>query len=180
MKMCNENDADAGKHEMKNVLDNFLEQRQCFRHAVLRFVLEQLLVVLGNGCDKKHGRHILKAVNPFLALVALPADVVHLERVALHEKARFDNACGAHTRAQNVLRARHIAGRANLGETRKEILGRVIALKLGAAAVNALWSVPDETLTCIKNSELRRYFTFAKPGKLTSINMLFVLKQRFQ
>ena len=49
-----------------HALDDFLEERQCFGHAVGGLVLQQLLVVLGDGGHEQHGSHILEAVNPLI------------------------------------------------------------------------------------------------------------------
>ena len=46
-------------------------------------VLKHSLVVLRQGCDVDDRGHVVEAVDPLLSLVALPPNVVHLERRAL-------------------------------------------------------------------------------------------------
>ncbi len=65
-------------------------------------VLVQHLVVLGNGRDEDHRGHLVEAVDPLLALVALAAHVEHGEVNAVDQIVLLLDPCGAHARAQNV------------------------------------------------------------------------------
>ena len=61
-----EEEDDGGLDEPAGIADG-VEQRQGFLHAVDRFVLEEELVVLGDGHQEENGGHVFEAMDPFLA-----------------------------------------------------------------------------------------------------------------
>lgn len=92
-----------------------VEQRQGLLHTVDRLVLEQKLVVLGNGDQEEDGCDVLETVDPLLPLRPLATDVEHaVGQVADNERRLGDTRC-LDTRAQHVLVVGHIIGGGDAG-----------------------------------------------------------------
>lgn len=67
---------DGGLDEPPGVADG-VEEGEGLLHAVDGLVLEQQLVVLGDGHEEEDGGDVLKAVDPLLTLGSLAAHVEH-------------------------------------------------------------------------------------------------------
>jgi len=68
-------------------------------------------------------------MKPFLALIALSADIKHFEAVAFQRKVRLDNSRRSRATPQHVLIRRQIALSANLIDVLKEPRRRVRELE---------------------------------------------------
>jgi hypothetical protein len=72
-------------------------------HAVDGLVLEEQLIVLGDGDKEEDGRHILKAVNPLLSFRSLSTNVEHSVGQVLDDEGGFRDTSGLDTRSQDIL-----------------------------------------------------------------------------
>ena len=98
---------DDERHELEvDVVDDGGKQLETLFHPVHGAVLEQNLVVLGQGDDEQDGGDVVEAVDPLLPLRSLPAHVEHVEHGALELKLYLHNAGRLHTGTENVLRQR--------------------------------------------------------------------------
>ena len=79
-------------------------------HAVDRLVLEQQLVILGDGDEEEDGGDVFEAVDPFLAFGPLPAHVEHAVGEVANDKGGFGDARGLDPRAQDVLIRGEVVG----------------------------------------------------------------------
>eukprot|EP01136_Pigoraptor_vietnamica_P040514 Opistho-1_new@12503 len=127
-----EEENDRRLEEPLRVADG-VKQLDALVHAVRRLVLREHLVVPAQRRAKNDRRHILKAVNPLLALGPLATDVKHPEEEALVLEVRLDNASRLDTRAQHVLLAGHVVGRRNAVNAVEVVLRGVVELELGRA-----------------------------------------------
>lgn len=66
-------------HDKPPRVDDALKQYERLVHPVLRVLLEQNLVVLGQRDAEDDGRDGLEAVDPLLPFRPLPADVEHVD-----------------------------------------------------------------------------------------------------
>src|SRR5690242_1277704 len=87
-----------------------VEQCEGFLHTVDGLVLEQQLVVLGDGDQEEDRGDVLKAVDPLLALRSLTTNVEHaVGQVADDEGSLGDTSC-LDTRAQDILVVGNVVG----------------------------------------------------------------------
>ncbi len=93
---------DRGLHEPPGVADG-VKQRQGFLHPVDRLILEQQLVILGDGHEEQNGGDILETMDPLLPLGPLTTDIEH----AIGEFADDERGLGdpgrLDPRAQHIL-----------------------------------------------------------------------------
>ena len=101
------------------VVADLAEELDRLDHAVRGRVLKEALVVLGQRRDEDDRGHVVEAVDPLLALVALAADVVHLERGVVDLVALRHNAARAHTCIQDVLLTGQVAPAGRCGPSRQ-------------------------------------------------------------
>lgn len=80
-----------------------VKQCQGLLHAVHGLVLEQQLVVLGDGHQEHNRRHVLEAPDPFPALRALATDIEHAVGQVADQKGRLIDARGLDARPEHVL-----------------------------------------------------------------------------
>lgn len=93
---------DRGLDKPPRVADG-VEERKGFLHTVDGFILEQKLVVLRDGNKEKDRCDILEAVDPFLALRPLPADIKHPVCQLTDDECSLRNAGGFNTRSKYIL-----------------------------------------------------------------------------
>ena len=91
-------------------------------------IFEELHVVATESRYKDDGRDVIKALDPFATLRALPTHVEHTIYQILVAEARLDDTSGAHTRAQHILRGGHVTGLGNPIDAVKIVFSRVIEL----------------------------------------------------
>lgn len=108
-----EEENDGSLHEPPRVADR-VKQSQSFLHTINGLILEQQLIVLGNGDQEQDSGDILEAVNPLLPLRPLTTDVEHTVGQITDDKRRLGNTGGLDTRAKDILVGRQIIG---LGDT---------------------------------------------------------------
>lgn len=88
-------------------------------HPVHGLVLEQQLVVFGNGHEEKDGCDVLKAVNPLLSLGSLTADVEHTVSEITNDESCLGNTRRLDTRSEHVLVVGQVVGGGNSGNVIK-------------------------------------------------------------
>ena len=76
-----------------------IEQGKRLLHAVDSLVLEEKLIVLGDGDKEKNGGHIFEAVNPFLSFRPLATYVKHSVRQFPDDESGFSDSGCLDTRA---------------------------------------------------------------------------------
>ena len=108
-----EEENDGGLDEPPGVADG-VEQSQGLLHTVYGLVLEQQLVVLGNGDQEQNGGDVLEAVNPLLTLGSLTADVEHPVGQIADDECGLGDTGGLDTRAEDILVSGEVVG---LGDT---------------------------------------------------------------
>ena len=79
-------------------------------HSIDRLVLEEKLVILGNGDEEENGGDVFKAVDPFLSLGPLTTHVEHAVSQFADDEGCFGYAGGFDTRPQDVLIAGKVVG----------------------------------------------------------------------
>jgi hypothetical protein len=104
-----EEENDGGLDEPPGVADR-VEQSQGFLHTVDSFVLEEQLVVLGDGDQEQDGGDVLEAVNPLLTLRSLTTDVEHAVGQIANNEGGLGNTGGLDTRAEHILVGREVVG----------------------------------------------------------------------
>lgn len=98
---------DAGLDEPSRVADT-VEQCKSFLHAIHCFVLEQKLVVLGDGDQEEDGCDILKTMYPFLAFRSLPTNIEHSVRQVVDDEGGLGDTSCLDPGAQNILVVWHV------------------------------------------------------------------------
>mmetsp|Transcript_27264 Transcript_27264/g.63791 ORF Transcript_27264/g.63791 Transcript_27264/m.63791 type:complete len:286 (+) Transcript_27264:642-1499(+) len=91
-----------------SVVTDFLEQIHSLGHAIHRAVLHEDLVVFAQSGDEYYGRDVVKAVDPLLPLVALPADVVHFKALAIDHIPLRHDARRADAGEEHILLRRYV------------------------------------------------------------------------
>jgi hypothetical protein len=87
-----------------------VEEGESLLHAVDSLVLEQQLVVFGNGDEEENGRDVLEAVDPLLTLRSLTSDIEHaVGEVANDECGLGDTGC-LDTGSEDVLVVGDVVG----------------------------------------------------------------------
>jgi len=76
--------------EITRVTD-FIEEIQGFVHTVGVLIFVQDHVVFTESSNEEASSNFTEAVDPFLAFVTLPSDVIDLEVVGIDDEAVFDN-----------------------------------------------------------------------------------------
>jgi hypothetical protein len=79
-------------------------------HTVDGLVLEQQLVVLGDGDQEEDSGDVLEAVNPLLTLGTLTTNVEHAVGQITNDEGGFGNTSGLNTRAENILVGGEVVG----------------------------------------------------------------------
>eukprot|EP01137_Pigoraptor_chileana_P032336 Opistho-2@21551 len=110
-----------------------IKQLDTLVHAVCRLIFGKHLVVSAQRGAENNRRHILKAVNPLLALRPLATDIEHPEEEALELKVRLNDASRLDTRAQDILLSWHVIRRRNPIKAVKIVFCRVVELEFGCA-----------------------------------------------
>lgn len=90
-----------------------VEQGEGLLHTVHRLVLEQELVVLGDGDEEEDGRHVLEAVDPLLSLGSLATDIEHAVGEVADDEGGLRNTGRLNSRPQDVLVVGHVVGRSD-------------------------------------------------------------------
>lgn len=107
-----EEENDRGLDEPAGVADR-VKQGESFLHTVDGLVLEQQLVVLGDGDQEEDGGDILEAVNPLLTLRSLATHVEHAVGQIANNEGGLGDTSGLDTRAENILVSGEIVGLSN-------------------------------------------------------------------
>ena len=107
-----EEENNRGLDEPAGVADR-IEQSEGFLHTVDGLVLEQQLVVLGDGDQEEDGGDILKAMNPLLTLRSLATHVEHAVGQIANNEGSLGDTSGLDTRAENILVSGEIVGLSN-------------------------------------------------------------------
>lgn len=110
-----EEENDGGLDEPPRVADR-VEKSEGLLHTVDGLVLEQKLIVLGDGDKEEDGRYVLEAVNPLLAFRALTTNVEHSIREFADDEGRLGNTGGLDTRPENILIVGHVIGSGDTGD----------------------------------------------------------------
>jgi len=97
-----EEENDGGLDEPPGVADG-VEQGQSLLHTVDGLVLEQQLVVLGDGHQEQNGGDVLEAVNPLLTLRTLTTHVEHPVRQIADDEGGLGDTGSLDTRAEDIL-----------------------------------------------------------------------------
>lgn len=107
-----EEENDRGLNEPARVA-NRVEQGKGFLHAVDSLILEQQLVVLGDGDQEENGGDVLEAVNPLLTLGSLATDVEHAVGQIANDEGGLGDTGSLDTRAENILVSGEVVGLSN-------------------------------------------------------------------
>lgn len=93
---------DGSLDEPPGVADG-VEQGKRFLHTVDGLVLEQQLVVFGDGDQEKDRGDVLEAVDPLLTFRTLATDVEHAVSQITDDESSLGDTGGLDTRAEDVL-----------------------------------------------------------------------------
>lgn len=93
---------------------NRVEQGQGFLHTVHGLVLEQQLVVLGDGDQEQNGSDVLEAVNPLLTLGTLTPDIEHAVCKVTNNECGLGDTGSLDTGTEDILVGGKVVG---LGDT---------------------------------------------------------------
>lgn len=104
-----EEENDGGLDEPPGVADG-VEQSQGFLHTVDGLVLEQQLVVLGDGDQEQDGGDILEAVNPLLSLGSLATNVEHAVGQIADDESGLGDTGSLNTGAEDILVSGEVVG----------------------------------------------------------------------
>ena len=91
-----EEENDGRLDEPPGVADG-VKERQGLLHSVDRLVLEQQLIVLGDGDQEEDGGDVLEAVDPLLSLRSLATDVEHAVGQVANDECRLGDTGGLDT-----------------------------------------------------------------------------------
>jgi len=130
-----EKENDGGLCKVFIVGDGF-EDFDGFVDAVFLLVFVQRLVVLADGGHKDDGGHILEAVDPLPAFVALSADVEEFEVDVVNLERAFHDARRAQTGAQNIVACGGVFGFGDTVDRLIKINGAVEQLQQRALLVH--------------------------------------------
>jgi hypothetical protein len=87
-----------------------VEEREGLLHTVDGLILEQQLVVFGNGDEEENGGDVLEAVDPLLTLRSLTSNIEHaVGKVTNDECGLGDTSC-LDTGSENVLVVGNVVG----------------------------------------------------------------------
>lgn len=89
---------DDGRFDEPPRIANGIKQGQGLLHTVDRFVLEEQLIILGDGHQKQNRSDILKAVDPFLSLGPLATYIKHSVSKFTNDEGRLGDSGGLDTR----------------------------------------------------------------------------------
>lgn len=90
-----------------------VEQCEGFLHTVDGLVLEQQLVVLGDGDKEENGGNVLEAVYPLLTLRSLTTDIKHAVSKIADDEGGFGDTSRLDTRSEHVLVVGNVVGRSD-------------------------------------------------------------------
>lgn len=90
-----------------------VEQGKRLLHTVDSLVLEQQLVVLGDGDQEENSGDVFEAVNPLLPFGTLTTDIEHAVRQVANEESSLGDTGRLDTRAQNILVGGKVVGLSN-------------------------------------------------------------------
>jgi hypothetical protein len=93
---------DGCLNEPSGIADG-IKKGQSFLHTVDGFVLEQKLVIFGNGDQEEDCGNILKAVYPFLSFRTLTTDIEHPVCEVSDNESCLGDTSGFDTRPKNIL-----------------------------------------------------------------------------
>jgi len=96
-------------------------------HTVDRLILEEKLVVFGDGDEEENGGDVLEAMDPLLSLGTLATDVKHAICEIADDECSLGDTGGLDTRAQDVL----VVG--NIVWSRNAVDGIEVAARLVSA-----------------------------------------------
>lgn len=94
---------DDGRLDEPPRIANGVEQCEGFLHAVDRLVLEEELIVLGDGDEEEDCGDVLEAMDPLLPLRALSTDVEHAICQVANDEGRLGDTRGLDTRPEDIL-----------------------------------------------------------------------------
>ena len=83
-------------------------------HSIRRFVFDENLIVFAQSHDEDDGGDIFEAMNPFLSLRSLAADVEDTKVEIFKGEIDLDDAGGFNSSAKNILGAGQVLVRADL------------------------------------------------------------------
>lgn len=129
-----EEENDRGLDEPAGVA-NGVEQGECFLHTVDGLVLEQQLVVLGDGDQEEDGGDVLEAVDPLLTLGTLTTDVEHAVGQIANDEGGLGDTGGLDTRAENILVGGEVVGLSDAVNSVKVARGSSMLAIVGHCAV---------------------------------------------
>lgn len=110
-----EEENDGCLDEPPRVADR-IEEGKSLLHAIDRLVLEQQLVVLGDGDQEQNSSDVLEAVNPLLPLGSLATNVEHPVSELPDDERRLRDTGRLDTRPQDILIVGHVVGRSDTGD----------------------------------------------------------------
>jgi hypothetical protein len=119
-----EEENDRGLDEPTRVADG-VEQSECFLHTVDGLVLEQQLVILGNGDQEEDSSDVLEAVNPLLTLGSLTTDIEHAVGQIANDEGSLGDTGGLDTGAKDILISGEVVGLSNTVNS-VEVAGKVM------------------------------------------------------
>lgn len=90
-----------------------VEQCEGFLHTVDGLVLEQQLVVFGDGDEEEDGGDVLEAVYPLLTLRSLTTDIEHAVGKIADDEGGFGDTSRLDTRSEHVLVVGNVVGRSD-------------------------------------------------------------------
>lgn len=105
-----------------------VEQREGLLHTVDGLVLEEQLIILGNGDQEQDSGNIFKAMNPLLSLRPLSSDIEHPICEVSNDESGLCDTSGLDTRSENVLVVRHVIGLRNPFDVVEVAAERILAV----------------------------------------------------
>lgn len=108
----------GGLDEPSGVADG-VEQGECLLHTVDSLVLEEELIVLGDGDEEENSGDVLEAVNPLLTLRALSTDVKHSVCKLANNESGLSDTGGLDTRSEHILVIWHVVVLSNSADVVK-------------------------------------------------------------
>ena len=93
---------DTGLDEPPRVA-NTVKESQGLLHTVDGLILEEQLIVFGDGHQEENGRNVLEAMDPLLSLGTLSTDIKHAVSKVADDKGGFRDTRGLDTRSKDIL-----------------------------------------------------------------------------